>query len=244
MQTPIRILIFFNLFFSLFAFAKFTLPNQLHQADRRSALQIMAPATSSRLLSSPYPLGGWDGFEIGISRHYVPTTYLSELGNKPANASDFEYPLLTLGKGLYYNLDLFLSIVPMAQSESINHFSSQIRYQFWESLSQVFRISGILYAGTTTLNNQLNMQCYGFDLVGTTTIDRVSLYLGLGTSFANGRFIGGAGGLTDTQLTEVETSTLAHQLIGLEWPIANFFWAAEVDRFKIPYYALKVGYRM
>lgn len=233
-----------TLLFGASAWARFTLPTQLNQSDRKTALQILAPATNSRLLSSPYPLGGWEGFEVGVSRHYVPTAYLSELGSKPDNLNDFEYPLLTLGKGLYNNLDLFLSIVPMAQSETITHFSSQIRCQLWESVSQIFRISGLLYAGTTTLNNQLNIQSYGFDFIGTTTIDRVSLYLGLGTSFGNGRFIGGAKGLTDSLNTEIETTTLAHQLIGLEWPVSNFFWAAEVDRFKIPYYSLKIGYRM
>jgi hypothetical protein len=224
--------------------AKLTLPKQLNQKDRRSALEIMGPATGSRLLTSPYPLGGWSGFEVGLSRHYVPTSYLTELGDASVSQSDFEYPLLTLGKGLYYDLDLFLSIVPMAQTASINHFSTQVRYQFWQSLNQLFRISGLIYGGTTTLNNQLNMQTYGFDLVGTTTIDRVSLFIGLGTSFTDGRFIGGTKGITNSQATETEKLTLAHQLIGIEWPIDNFFWAAEVDRFKIPYYSLKIGYRM
>jgi hypothetical protein len=233
-----------NLAFIPIAQAKLQLPSNLNEADRRAALQIMGPATSTRILSSPYPLGGYEGFELGISRHYVPTSYLSELGNKTASEGDFEYPLLTLGKGLYYDLDLFLSIVPMAQSDSINHFSSQIRYQFWHSESEVFRFSGLIYAGTTTLNNQLNMQSYGYNLIGTSTIDRVSLYIGVGTSFCNGRFIGGIKGITDSPRTEIETLTLAHQLIGIEWPLGSFFWAAEVDRYKIPYYSLKIGYRM
>lgn len=232
------------LMFHNVASAKLILPKQLSQSDRRELLQIMGPATSVRLLSTPYPLGGWQGFELGVSRHYVPSTNLTEIGDGSISDTDFEYPLLTLGKGLFYDLDLYLSIVPMAQSDSISHFSTQVRKQIWLSESKIFHISGLLYAGTTTLNNQLNMQTYGFSLISAITIDRVSLYLGIGTEFCNGRFIGGATGITDSLKTEIETSTLAHQLIGLEWPIGNFFWSAEVDRFKIPYYSLKFGYRM
>lgn len=226
------------------AHGKLRLPTQLTQADRRSTLEILGPATSSRMLTSPYPLGGWNGFEIGLSRHYVPISYLSDLGDRSASQGDFEYPLVTLGKGLFYDLDLFLSLVPISQSESINHFSTQLRYQIWRSQNNIFRISGLLHASTTTLNNQLNMQAYGGDFIATSTIDKVSLYFLIGSARSSGRFIGGTQGITNSQQTETETMNFFHQGIGLEWPIGNFFWAAEVDRYKIPYYSLKFGYRI
>lgn len=235
----------FLLFFivALLSEAKINIPQSMDQKQRRDTLQILGPATSTRLLSSPYPLGGWDGFEVGISRHYVPMSYLSEIDKSLTFQRDIEYPILTIGKGLYYDFDLFLSIVPMIQTEAVNHFSTQIRHQFWQSEESLFKMSGLIYVGTTTLNNQLNMQSYGFDLLGNMTIEKVSIFMGLGTSFNNGRFIGGAQGITDSQKTEVETLTLAHQLVGIEWPIDNFFLAAQVDRFKIPYYSIKLGYR-
>ncbi len=236
--------------FTLQSYGKISFPSSMDKQERRQTLELLGPATSSRMLSSPYPLGGWEGFEVGISRHYVPMSYLSEVDNTFGYQRDIEYPILTLGKGLYYDFDLFLSLVPMIQSEAVNHFSTQIRHQFWQSEEGILRLSGLLYAGTTTLNNQINMQSYGFDALGTITIDRVSMYLGLGSSFNNGRFIGGAGGLnatasgsSDPAPTEVETITLPHQLIGLEWPIDSFFLALEVDRFKVPYYSMKLGYR-
>jgi hypothetical protein len=232
------------LFFTTLAVAKFKMPAQMNAGDRTTALQILGPATSNRLLSTSYPLGGSHGFEVSLSHHYVPCSYLSELGDKSGSTQDYEYPMVTMGKGLFYNLDLFLSFVPMTQNDFLDHFSTQLRYQFWQSESQLFRLSSLIYAGTSTLNNQMTMQSYGYDIVGTTTIDRVSLFVGVGTSFNNGRFIGGFKGITDSLNTETVTATLAHQLIGVEWPIDDFFIAGEVDRYKIPYYSVKAGYRL
>lgn len=232
------------------SFGKIIFPTSMDQQDRRRALEFLGPATSSRMLSTPYPLGGWEGFEVGLSRHYVPMSHLKDVDNAFEDQRDIEYPILTLGKGLFYDFDLFLSLVPMIQSEAVNHFSTQIRHQFWQSNEGSLRLSGLLYAGTTTLNNQINMQSYGFDALATLTIDKVSMYLGLGSSFNNGRFIGGPNGIVAPQegsvepsSTAIETITLPHQLVGLEWPIENFFFAIEVDRFKIPYYSMKLGYR-
>ncbi len=79
--------------------------------------------------------------------------------------------------------------------------------------------------------------------MGAITLDRVSIFVGIGSLISNGRFIGGAGGITESTNTETERISLAHQLIGIEWPIGNFFIAAEADRYAIPYYSVKLGYR-
>ena len=251
-------LILYLIFKSTFCFSKILLPQHLSKSDRRTVLSLFGAGTSARLLSTPYPLGGWEGFEIGLSKHFLPTQDLIELGNGTPSQDDFEYPLLTLGKGLFYDLDLFLSLIPMGQNKTMSHFSSQIRYQVWNSSNQIFRISGLIHGGTTTLNNQLNMQSYGFNVLGTATIDRLSLFIGIGSTFTNGQFIGCSqvlspqsnalvdceNGITDTESTQTETLTLSHQVFGVEWPIDNFFIAAEVDRYRVPFYSFKIGYRM
>lgn len=215
----------------------------MDRTKMKSLLQVMGPATSSTLLSSPYPLGGWEGFEIGLSKHYLPISYLSELDPALSEQKDYDYPLITVGKGLFHNIDLFLSIIPIINIESLNYFNTQLRYQFWKSQNNVFHLSGLLFAGTSTINNHLNMQNYGFDVVGTVILDRVSIFLGLGRLLNTGRFIGGSNGVTESQNTETERLSLPHQLIGIEWPFGRFFLAAEVDRYIIPHYSVKLGYR-
>lgn len=230
-------------YFSIHAFAAVLLPKQMSQGEMRKVLQVLGPATSSTPLSSPYPLGGWEGFEVGISKHYLPWSYLSEVDPEVAKQKDLEYPLVTIGKGLFYNFDLFLSIIPILKSDAVNYFSTNLRYQFWDSQNKIFHLSGLIFAGTSNVNNQLNMQNSGLDLIGAITLDRVSIFVGIGSLISNGRFIGGTGGITGSQNTETERISLAHQLIGIEWPIGNFFIAAEADRYAIPYYSVKLGYR-
>lgn len=229
--------------FSRQAFTKVLLPDQMTQGEMRKVLQILGPATGSTPLSSPYPLGGWEGFEIGISKHYLPWSYLSEVDPLVAEQKDLEYPLITLGKGLFYDFDLFLSITPILKSDVVNYFSTHLRYQFWNSQNKVLRLSALIFAGTANVNNQLNMQNNGFDLIGTITLDRVSIFAGVGSLVSNGRFIGGQTGITASKNTEAERIFLTHQLVGIEWPIGNFFIAAEADRYAIPYYSVKLGYR-
>lgn len=230
--------------FSHLCFARFQLPHQLTASDRKSALSVLGPATSSRLLSSGFPLGGWQGFEMGLSRHYVPASYLNSLGDQTNERSDFEYPLVTFGKGLYSDFDLFLSFVPMFQGESISHASAQVRHQFWQSPTNIFRVVGLVHTDSTNLANQLSIRAYGFDVIGTTTIDRISLFIGIGATAWHGTFIGGNKGVTDSKESETNQVSLAHQLIGFEWPISNYFVSAEVDRYDSPYYSLKFGYRL
>ncbi|MEY4615782.1 MAG: hypothetical protein RJB66_742 [Pseudomonadota bacterium] len=236
--------IFLLMLVPLFSQARFQLPHQLTSEDRKSALSVLGPATNSRLLSSGYPLGGWQGFEIGLSRHYVPASYLNSLGDQSNQRRDFEYPILTFGKGLYYDFDLILSFVPMFQSESISHTSAQVRRQFWQSPKNIFRVVGLAHAETTNLANQLGIQGYGFNIIGTTTIDKISLFIGVGASSWQGTYIGGARGVTDSGDTEINRVLMAHHLIGFEWPIDNYFVAAEVDRYDSPYYSMKLGYRL
>jgi len=249
-KDKIKIYAFLFLFLLVFytnnpdpLFASPLLPQQMDHAKMRKVLRILGPATSSTPLSTPYPLGGWEGFELGFSKHYLPWSYLTEVDQSVGDQKDLDYPLFSIGKGLFYNIDLFLSIIPIFKSESMNYFSTQLRYQIWVSQNKVFYLSGIVNAGTSTINNQLNMQNSGVDLLGTVTLDRVSIFVGIGRLLSTGRFIGGSNGITESQATETESLTLAHQLVGIEWPIGSFFVAAEADRYAIPYYSIKIGYR-
>lgn len=220
-----------------------SLPKALTPSNMRKILQTLGPSTSSTTLSSPYPLGGWEGFEVGLSRHYIPWSNLAEVDQTVSEQKDLNYALITVGKGLFYNFDIFLSLIPMLKSESLSYFSTQLRYQLWSSENKVFHLSSSLFGGTSNLNNQLNIQNYGFDVLGTVILDKVSIFIGIGSLFSSGRFIGGDSGITESKNTDLEKLTLPHQLIGIEWPLGTFFIAAEVDRYSIPYYSLKLGYR-
>lgn len=231
------------LLLSQFVWATFDIPTQLSDKDERDILKNIGPGTAARLLSAPFPLGGFEGLEVGLSRQAIPLDNLQHLGNGTEPQSELSYPILTIGKGLFNNIDMFLSLIPFAQSSSLTHFSSQVRIQHWSSLTSPFIISSAWHAGYSTLKNEINFQNYGFDVLGTFYFRTACLYFGVGTLFSNGRFIGGVDGITKSQDTDIVTATFAHRVLGFDYRINEYFIALETDSYDKPFYSVKLGYR-
>jgi hypothetical protein len=224
-------------------FSILVIPNGLNDSDQRAILNSIGPATATRLLSVPYPLGGTEGFEIGLGRQYIPTESLSELGNKTEPQKGMSYPIVTFGKGLFNDVDMFLSAIPFTQSPNLSHFSAQTRIGHWQSKTSPFMLSSVLHIGSTTLKNQITFENYGFDILGTIYLKHICLFAGLGTLFTNGTFVGGNSGITSSGETTTVTQIFSHKLIGLDLRYQEYFIAAQVDSYERPNYSFKVGYR-
>jgi hypothetical protein len=225
------------------AIAALSLPSQLSFADQKEILTTLGPGTSSRQLSSPYPLGGHEGFEIGLSRQFISTSNFTEFGDRSASGEDFSYPILTIGKGLFYDIDLFINLVPFAQSKTITHFSTQGRWNFFRSKDTPFSLSISGNAGNTTLNNLISIQSYGFDLVGSLYIRELSLFFGTGFLSSSGVFVGGPYGINKSGETEKINVPSSHRILGLDYRFHEYFISAEMDHFESPLYSAKVGMR-
>lgn len=228
---------------SLNCFARLSLPNGLSDKDLRDIVNSLGPATATRLLSAPYPLGGSEGFELGLGRQYLPTESLNELGNKTLTQKGLSYPIITLGKGLFNDIDMFLSASPFSQSPDLANFAAQIRIGHWYSETSPLLISSVFHIGSSTLKNQVNFENYGFDVLATMYLKHICLFTGLGTLFTNGTFIGGSNGITKSGNTETITQIYAHKLIGVDLRYQEYFIAAQVDSYLRPNYSFKVGYR-
>jgi hypothetical protein len=230
-------------FSSLSSLAAINIPDGLSDADQRYILNSIGPATAARLLSAPYPLGGSEGFELGIGRQYIQTESLSELGNKTLTQKGMSYPIITLGKGLFNDVDMFLSAVPFGQSQDLTHFSAQARISHWYSKTSPLIVSSAFHVGSTTLKNQVSFENYGFDIISTMHLRHICLFAGLGTLFSNGTFVGGNNGITTSGNTETVTQIFAHKLIGVDLRYQEYFVAAQVDSYEQPNYSFKLGYR-
>lgn len=220
-------------------------PQDLSQPERVLISHWFAPSSTPSLLSTSYPLGGYSGFEFGLSHHRLPTSLINSLtGVAPDSHDDLSYPLLTLGKGLYDNTDIFVSFSPLMGVNQISHYSGLIRHEFWRSNSNHFRISAQIYRGSSNIYNQLNLRSQGIDFLLTSTFQRVSLYWGIGQLSSVARFSGGANGTTDSNEEETESLYRTRNIFGFEWPIKNYFIAAEINRMNLSYYAIKLGVRL
>lgn len=223
--------------------AAMTLPKNLTANDRESALNILGFGSATKLLSSPYPLGGYDGVEVGVSSEYIPLSDVSSLGSKSDSRNDFSYLGVTLGKGLFYNVDVLLELIPLPQDESISGFGGQIRWGFYEAKFMPLELSLLFHGSAMNFANVLGAHTTGIDLIGSVNMKDVSLFVGLGQARSVGTFIGGTDGVTDTGNTESADARSQHTVFGISVKMSNVFVALEVDRYVQSTYAGKLGLR-
>ncbi|MBX9767855.1 MAG: hypothetical protein K2X47_11335, partial [Bdellovibrionales bacterium] len=178
-------------FFGLFLFGSlvsssvfaFSLPQNLTEGERREIVRTLGFGTSFRNITEPYPLGGYQGFDLGVSYESIPTGHIASYGNSPStSAQDASIVLsrLTIGKGLFNNIDVYLSVLPLRQSTSVSGYGGLLRWNFFEAPLLPLTVSAVVHASTQNVDNQITTQSQGFDLLGGLTFDLFSLYLGVG----------------------------------------------------------------
>src|SRR5437868_14912175 len=116
----IKFLSLFSLFiFSLSASAAVNpIPKNLGKTDREMTVGALGFGSASKLLSSPYPMGGYSGVELSVSSEYIPMADVAALGGKSSSRSDLNYFNVTVGKGLFYNVDFLIQFVAMPQDQA------------------------------------------------------------------------------------------------------------------------------
>jgi hypothetical protein len=226
------------------ALAAIQIPKSLNQTDREETLRIVGFGTSSKILSDPYPLGGYVGFEAGIAVETLPTEDLARLGAKlSAPQQDVSYPKLSVGKGLYNNLDLFFHFIPYGQSSELSQWGGLVRWGFYQADFLPLSSSMILHMNYTNISNLVTTRTLGVDFVGGINVKNVSLYAGLGVLQTSGSFLGGASGVTDTGGQETASVSGAHSVIGASVHVSDFFFAVEMNRYTQAILSAKLGLR-
>jgi hypothetical protein len=237
------ILFFFCFMIGISGWAKLEIPTSMTSENRRIALEVLGYGSAPSLLTDPYPLGGYSGYEFGVSNIIVPTTELSRIGNKPELQGETSYLQLSFAKGLFHNFDLFLNFAPLGQSEQISSFGGGFKWAFFEAEYMPLSVSTVLSANSTSFQNKINVSSQTLDLVMGLNVDDMALYLGAGQVRASGVFIGGATGVNLSTETESESLSDTRVLGGLILKFSRVFVGLEVARVTQPSYALKIGGR-
>lgn len=220
------------------------IPANMSKNDRLEALRIMGFGTSSKILTDPYPLGGYSGLEIGIAVENLPTDDLARLGSRVSSPQqEVSYPKFTIGKGLYNDVDLFFNFTPYNRQDQVSQWGAMVRWGFYQATLLPFSASIIGHFNSANINNQLTARTYGIDVIGGINVNNVSLFAGAGSLQSTGRFIGGPRGITDTQELETESVSGLHTVIGATVHISKFFLAAQIDRYTTPVFSAKLGFR-
>lgn len=223
--------------------ALLAIPNQLTLADRQDALKVLGTSTSVKIVGDPYPLGGFSGILVGLTLGQIATQGLGRLGSGSLVQPETRLLLVTLGKGLFYNVDFFLQFAPPGQSEEFTNFGAAVKWAFYESPDLPFYLSLQIGGNGSSFQNLISTTTQSFDLLAGYNFIRTSLYSGVGIVRASGLFMGGAGGVTDTNATHAESLSTLHYILGVSYKWDSFFVAGQFDRAGSNVISLKMGLR-
>lgn len=236
----------FLLFFVLvptLLYAKAELPQNLSAKERVRTLEILGYGSAPKLVSNPYPLGGYSGVDIGFSADFIPLKDLSRLGNGTDDDGQMVFHTLSVGKGLFYNVDGYIYFTPFNQYEDLQSFGAQIKWAFYEMRAAPIAFSMTVYGGGANFSNILDVSTLGGDLMATLMTDWLAFYVGIGSVRAIGRFVGGVDGLTDSATDTTDDVLRGHSFIGLQLQYSKFYIAGQVDIYTDTFYGAKLGVR-
>lgn len=229
--------------FSDLAFAKLELPKSLGDGDRRRAVEVLGASTQLRLMGDPYPLGGYSGVDIGVSRDSIPGAQLNELGTPVNNSGDYGLWAITLGKGLFYDIDVFLQFVPFSQQDQVTSFGGGGRWLFYEMTSYPAFFSLQATANSVSFQNLMNFSNQSLDLMASALQGDLTFFAGFGLMRSTGIFMGGPTGVTADGTTQLESVAKGRGLLGASYRWSDYYASVQVDRSTIENYSIKLGYR-
>ncbi len=232
------------------------IPKDLDRSDRDQVIRLLGLSTSTKLLTNPFPLGGYSGFEVGVSLELIDIRDLAELGVTSTDGDrELRFPRLTIGKGLYNNLDLFLNFAPQTAGSELTSFGGALRYSFYEAQFLPVNVSLNINADHVNVNDQFESTTLGAQLVAGLYIDQFSLYMGVGQLRSSGTFIAGnfadedvTVNITDPDVNQAsktvdQTVNQIHTMAGVTVHLDDFFVAAQIDRYPDPVYSGRLGMR-
>ena len=230
------------------------IPRGLNSTGRNDVTKILGLSSAPKMLTNPYPLGGYSGFEFGVSMEVINTRDLQRLGTSSNGEQDeLRYSRFTLGKGLYNDVDIFFQAVPPVAGVGITDYGDALRWAFYQAEFLPIHSSLWVYGNQISYQNSFMNQNFGGDVVLGLNVDNFALYFGMGMVYAKGTFIGGNGtnstvdstdpGLnSDTNLARTDVRSF-HSVVGCTVSFLDFFFSGQIDRYTDPVYSAKLGIR-
>lgn len=216
------------------------IPGQLSGSDRTRSLEILGLNTSTKHLSQAYPFGGYSGFEISLAVEAIDTSELSSLGDGMSSTQNLYLPTLTIGKGLYNDIEFFFHFLPTADGTS--KYGGSLRWSFLKLLYLPINFSIVAQAGSANFKNQLVTRNIGSDLLIGVSLGELSFFTGGGYVNSRGTFFGGTGGITASNATEDLKIDSTHFVMGATYNFNPFFIGLSIDRYTDVVYSFKSGF--
>jgi hypothetical protein len=240
----------------------FEIPRDLSQEDRHEVVRTLGLNSSTKMLSNPFPLGGYSGLEVGYSVEFINVRDIQRLGCASAGScaasseNEWRYSRITIGKGLYNDVDLFLHFIPPTGNVRVSDYGGAIRWSFFQAEFLPINVSAIAHANQLNFDDDFVSRNVGFEIIAGVNVDNFGLYFGGGMLRSSGTFMGDLAGTSQNGTVDESDPSLnqysntvthnvqgSHTVVGFVLNHKNLFTAAQVDRYEDAVYSLKMGVR-
>lgn len=211
------------------------------EAEFAEVIQMLGISTSAKLLTNPFPLGGYSGFEIGLGLEVVNIADLSKIGDQTADQDELRYSTLTIGKGLYNNIDFFFHFIPYSHNSDISEYGAIFKWSFYQAKFMPITSALIINGSSFNANDEFVSETLSIDLMTGINVDSFALYFGAGQVESWAKLIRQDTPTPKTVLNQSEKET--HTFVGISLHYANIFIAGQIDRYEQPTYSGKLGLR-
>ena len=218
-----------------------SLPYNMTDGEQQLVLQLIGFTTSFRPVDNPYPLGGYSGLELGLSMESLSTEDIGYFGSGASVDRNVVFPRLSIGKGIFDNVDIFFNFVPFNEGTALGIYSGALRWGFFQATFVPASFSLIINGTNTNLENVFISQTVGVDLVSGVNVDPLSFYVGVGTLYGQGQF---APSITLENAATNQVGRSFHTMIGINMSLNEVFTALEIDTYSTTTVSFKVGTRL
>lgn len=260
---------FFILILTSAAFSHaFDIPKGLNATDRDQVVRTLGTNVSTKMLDNPYPLGGYSGFEVGMSAEIIDIRDLRRIGCAPgspgcanlaySDESEWRFSRFTIGKGLYDDVDIFFHFLMPLGGVNVSDYGGALRWSFYQARFLPINVSVIGHFDQLNYRNRFTNRNVGGELMVGVNVESFAIYFGGGTIHSAGTFIGkdSSGNCNNNCTVDPNDPAVdpnnhtvtnkivsTHTVIGISAHFENLFAAAEVDRYQDAVYSLKMGLR-
>lgn len=234
---------YFVFFFFPFTFAALKIPNGLDHNERKEFMKLIGFASSYKYLAQGYILGGYQGLELATTAENIPFSKTNYLSQTSIEESDRVLQSISIGKGLFQNVDIFFTFSPFLFQNQMSSYGAGIRYIFYEEENRPLNIGFLLHGNGFNISNLVGIQTSGVDIIGNYYKDYWTFYMGLGLARSIGSFVGGVNGVTEDQTGADEDIFQNRYYVGLSYNFGSYAVSFQVDRVYSETFSAKLGTR-
>ncbi|MGZ3724050.1 MAG: hypothetical protein ACXVA9_14000, partial [Bdellovibrionales bacterium] len=178
----------------------FDVPTGLNESDRREIIRTLGLNAATKMLDNPYPLGGFSGFEVGLSTEFIDIRDIRRLGCAPgspgcrntaySDETEWRFSRITIGKGLYEDVDIFFHFIAPIGGVNVSDYGGAVRWSVFQARFLPINVAVIGHYDQLNYRDSFTNRNLGAEIMVGVNVDNFALYFGGGTIQAAGTFIG------------------------------------------------------